>query len=83
MGIAVPGFKVLMILQAAFDAFIAAGLCTKATLQVDDAPFSDILSSGVLFNPCALIVGQIGNCRGSGRHLGDWRKSRTRAASIG
>lgn len=24
--------------QAAFNAFIAAGLCTKATLQVDDAP---------------------------------------------
>ena len=34
-----------------------------------------ILSSGLLFNPYALIVGQIGNCRGSGRHLGNWRKS--------
>ena len=29
--------------QAAFNAFIAAGLCTKATLQVDDAPSSAFL----------------------------------------
>ena len=42
------GFKVSMTLQAAFDAFIAAGLCTKATLQVDDAPISVLVRFSIL-----------------------------------